>query len=115
MPICSTMRFRAMSASIQVTPTLVSLNPAGEPRAGVRGMINREQALALDRSVALGRRQAGMTQKLLNGAEITAGTEQVSSKAVTQSVRRRAFGEPEQPAHSLHPALHETGIEGPAT
>ena len=66
--------------------------------AGVRGVVDGEEALGLDRSIALGRREARMTQQFLNRAKIAARTEEVGCKAVPQGVRGRRFGEAEKTA-----------------
>src|SRR5208283_6121020 len=57
---------------------------AGEPRAGVGGIVDREQTRGFDRCVALGRGQAGVTQQLLDRAQIAAGAQQVGRKAMPQ-------------------------------
>src|SRR5262249_7103614 len=71
-------RFAAPSALKPFPPRfeplrfLSSLTIAGEPRAGVRRVIDREEPLGLDRGVALRRRQARIPQQLLNRPQIAA-------------------------------------------
>src|SRR6516162_5150267 len=100
MPICSTMRLRAM-------PVLSPL----KMRARVSGLVNRQKALGFDRGVALCRRQACVTQQLLDGAQIAAGTEQMGCKAVAESVRGRGFGQTQTNAQRGHLALHDPRVE----
>src|SRR6516164_9603962 len=108
MPICSTNRFRAISS-----PTFL-ICPTGMG-AGVRGLVNGKEALGLDRGVALCRRQAGVTEKLLDRAQITAGIEKVSCKAVPQRMRGRCLRQIEKTAQRRHLPLHQARIERAAS
>src|SRR6516162_11646447 len=107
MPICSTMRFNAIS----VLSFLVS---SIEARARVRSGINGEKALGLDLSVSLRRREAGVTQQLLDRAKIAAGAQEVSRKTVPQGMRGRGLRKTEVPAQQLHLTLHKARVEGAA-
>src|SRR5260370_42606861 len=82
-------------------------------RARVCGIVNSEEAFRLDRRVALCRRQARVTQQLLNRAQIAAGTKEMGCKAVPQGVRGGRFGEAEKTAQRDHLALHDPRIERP--
>src|SRR3954447_5285388 len=118
MPICSTMRFKAISPRPSLSrprPTtregdgvghgLAMLKRPVEVGAGMRGVVNSKETLGLDRSIALGRRQARMTQQLLNCAQVAAGAEEMGCKAVPQGVRGRRFGEAEKTSQRGHLAL----------
>src|SRR5207249_4929277 len=85
-----------------------------EMRAGMRRVIDREEAFGLDRSVALCRRQAGMAQEFLNGAQIAAASEEMGGETVAQRVRGRGFGQTEKTAQRRHLPLHDPGVERPA-
>jgi hypothetical protein len=50
-------------------------------------VVDGSQALVIDRSVAGRRREAGMAEQLLNGAEIAAAGEEMRRKAVAQRMR----------------------------
>src|SRR5271155_5008883 len=105
MPICSTMRFKAIFASLSRPGLPIEMG------AGVRGVVNCKETLGLNRSVALGCRQTRMTQQLLNCTQIAAGTEEMGCKAVSQGVRGRRFGEAEETAQRGHLALNYPRIE----
>src|SRR5215470_13380298 len=114
MPICRTMRFNAIAASLQIRLNLPSLMAAGEARAGVCRVVNREQALCLDGGVTLRRRQTGVPQQFLDRPQIAAGAEEMGGKAVPQGVRGLRFGETQIPTNRLHLALYKTRVEWPA-
>ena len=59
----------------------------------MRLVVNRHQSLDSDVRVALGRRQRGMAQKLLDSAKVGARSEHVRGKRVTQGVRRDVGGD----------------------
>jgi hypothetical protein len=90
---------------------VIALSLPVEMSAGMCRIVNGEEAFGLDRSIALGCRQAGMAQQLLNCAQIAAGTEQMSRKAVPQGVRRGRLGEAEKTAQRGHLALHDPRVE----
>ena len=60
------------------------------PRMG--GAIDGAEARGVDVGVALGGRQAGVAQQLLDGAQIAAGAQQVGGEGMAQRMRRHAFG-----------------------
>jgi hypothetical protein len=80
----------------------------------MRRVVDSEEAFGLDGSIALGRRQAGMTQQLLNCAQIAAGSEKMGCKAVPQGVRGGRFREAEKTSQRGHLALHDPWVERPA-
>jgi hypothetical protein len=55
-----------------------------------------EEALRVDGGVDLGRRQAGVAQQFLDGAEVAAIGEQMRREGVPQRMRRGALGEAER-------------------
>src|SRR6187551_368132 len=61
------------------------------PRMG--GAIDRAQAGGVDVGVALGGREAGVAQQLLDGAQVAAGRQQVGRKGVPERMRLHRFGE----------------------
>ena len=63
----------------------------------------------IDRGVALGGRERGVSQELLDGAEIAAIGQEVGGEAVAQRVRRRRLRQPQQGAQRAQPLLHDAG------
>ena len=57
--------------------------------ARVSGIVDGEEPCRIDRGVALRRRQAGMAEQFLDGAQIAAPGQQVRRETVTQRMRRR--------------------------
>src|SRR5262245_6323065 len=80
----------------------------------MRRIVDGEEAFGVDRSIALCRRQAGMTQQLLNRTQIAASTEEVRRKAVSQGMRGGGFRKTEMGAQRRHPPLYLTRVERPA-
>src|SRR5882724_13251272 len=97
MPICRTMRFRAISAS-----PLSVVGCAFEVRAGMRCVVNGKEALGLDRCIALRRRQAAVTQQFLDSAQIATSAQEMRRKAVPQRMRGCGFRETEKAAQQHH-------------
>src|SRR5688572_11325133 len=63
--------------------------------AWVRRAIDRAQARRVDVGVALGGRQAGVPQQLLDGAQVAAGRQQVGREGMAQRMRRHLLVEAE--------------------
>ena len=72
----------------------------------MRRIVDGEEALGFDRSIALRRRQAGVAQQLLDRAQIAAGAEKMRRKAVPQGMRGRGVGKAEKAAQRRHLPLH---------
>src|SRR5215469_14391469 len=98
MPICRTMRFKAISASPQTLPKPIS----------------SDRCVRAARGGGLRRRKAGVTQQFLDRPQIAAGAEEMGRKTVPQRVRRRRFGKTQIPADRFHLALHQTRVKRPA-
>ena len=74
-------------------------------------VVNLKQARGIDAGIDLRRREAGMAEQLLDGAQVAAPRHEVRCKAVPQRVRRRRLGQAEQAAQLAHPALHQAWVE----
>ena len=59
---------------------------------GVRLIVDLREVLEIEVGVDLGCRNVGMTQELLDGAQITGGLEEVRRERVTQKVRMNMGG-----------------------
>ncbi len=55
-----------------------------------------------------------MPEQLLNGAQISSGTQQMGGEGMAQRVGRRFFRQAELNPQSLHAFLHNARIEAPA-
>jgi hypothetical protein len=73
------------------------------------GVVDGEEAVAVDFGVDLGGREGGVTEKLLDLAQVGAGREQVGCERVAQRVGRGGFGEGQFLAQALHGELDESG------
>src|SRR5262249_29865591 len=88
---------------------LVTLLPCLRP--GMCRPIDSVQPCGIAVGVALCRRQAGVAQQLLDGAQITSGTQEMGGEGVAQRMRRHAVGQAKLPADLAHPLLDDSGIE----
>jgi len=77
--------------------------------------VDRQHPLGIDRGVALGGRERGVAEQLLNRAEVAAAGQQVGGEAVAQRVRRRPIRQPELSSHRLYLALQDARAQGAAT
>ena len=80
---------------VGLAPGATSGPEGDEARAGMRRIVDGEEALGFDRGIALGRRQAGVAQQFLDRAQIAAGAEKMRRKAVPQRVRGRGVRQAE--------------------
>src|SRR5215470_6271961 len=80
-------------ANVARPPRAIYARGGLRPRVSVA--VDLEQALGVDRGVDLGRRQRGVAQQLLDGAEIAAARQQVGGEGMPQRVRRGRLGESE--------------------
>ena len=67
--------------------------------------IGAQKALGVDAGVFLGRRQAGVAQQLLDGAQVGAAAEQVGGEGMAHGVRRRVLGQPGDAERRRHQLL----------
>ena len=86
----------------------------GKLGPGVRRFVDREQALGVDRGVALRRRQAGVAQQFLDRPQIAAAAQKMRREAVAQRVRGGGLRQAERAAQHRHLALHQARRERPA-
>src|SRR5690242_18312269 len=77
----------------------------------MRLLVNGDEALRIDGGVALRRRQAGMAQQLLDGAEVAAARQQMRGETVPERVRRRRIRQAQRDAQLLHLLLYEARVE----
>jgi hypothetical protein len=68
-----------------------------------------DQPLGVDRGVDLRRRQVGVAQQFLDGAEIAPGTEKMRGERVPKSVRCRRFRKTKGAAQALNGELDDAG------
>ena len=80
----------------------------------MRAVVDFQESRRVDLGVALGGRERGVTEQLLDASEIGAGAKQVGGEGVAQGVRRRALGQAPELAQGLHPPLHRAGAQRPA-
>src|SRR5450631_3619437 len=90
--------------------------PAGNvlPPARMRGAIGLKQSRAIDGRVDLCRRQRGVPEQFLDGAQIAAAPQQMRREGVPQRMRRRAIWKPERATQPLDRELNDSWAERPA-
>ena len=99
-------RYHAVTAT---TSRASAALPHLRPRMG--GPVNGAQSRGVDVGVALGRREARMSQQFLDGAQIAAGAQQVGGEGMAQGVRRHTFRQSELVTQFAHALLHDRRVE----
>src|SRR5205085_1072636 len=80
-------------------------------RTRMSAFVDLQQMRLIDFGVALGRRERGVAEEFLDGAQVAAGAEQMGGEGVAQGMRRGAFGQAQGAAHGLHQALDNTRVQ----
>ena len=78
------------------------------------GVIGCHQPGGIDAGVDLRRRERGVAEQFLDGAQIAAAAEQMRGEGMAQAVRRRRGGQAERAAQPLHRELDDARRERPA-
>ncbi len=81
---------------------------------GMGGLVHAHQLGGVDLGVDLRRRQAGMPEQLLDGAQVPSPAEEMGREGVAERVGRGAVGQAEGAAQALHGELDDAGREGAA-
>ena len=71
----------------------------------VRRLIGRQQARRVDLGVALGRRQRGVAQQVLDGPQIRPRSQQMGGEGVAEGVRRHPVRQAQASAQGLDQTL----------
>ena len=82
--------------------------------AGMGLLIDGQQSGGIHLGVALGGRERGMAQQLLDRAQIAAAGQEMGGEAVAQRMRRGRHRQPEQQAQALQAVLHDARMQRPA-
>ncbi len=80
-------------------------------RPRMRGVVDFEQPRRVDAGIDLRRRQAGVAEKFLDGAQIAAPPQQMRREGMAQRMRRRCIRQVERRAHLFHLALDDRRVE----
>src|SRR5882757_4565140 len=80
-------------------------------RPRMRRPVDGAEAGGIDVGVALGSRQARVSEQFLDGAQVAARTEQMGGEGMAQGVRRHAVGEAKLMAQLAHALLHDGRVE----
>src|SRR5436190_20062302 len=100
----------ASSRRIGRTVTVMTVSRYAVPllRAGMRGVIDREEARRVNLGVALGGREGGMAEQFLDRTQVATAGQKMRGEGMAQGVRRRRLGQTEKQPQLLHRHLHQS-------